>query len=78
MTGKTYLKMKLLSLAAEARIIRREEQHWPGEHPIRYGLHEHRILVVRREARSTCLTYDFLRSRPYRTLEATCHRQPDW
>lgn len=74
----TYLKIKLLALAAEARLIRREEQRWPGEHPIRYGLHEHRILDVRREARSTCLTYGFLRSRPYRTLEATCHRQPDW
>ena len=56
MSRHTFLKMKLVSLAAEARLIRREEQRWPGEHPIPYGLHEHRILVVRREARSTCLT----------------------
>ncbi len=73
----TYLKIKLLSLAAKARLIRREEQRWPGEHPIRYGLHEHRILDVRREARSALLAYGFLRDRAYRTIEPKCHRAPD-
>ncbi len=78
MTGKTYLKIKLLSLAAEARIIRREEQRWPGEHPVRYGLHEHRVINVRREARSALLAYGFLRHRAYRTIEPKCHRAPGW
>ncbi len=52
---KTYLKIKISSLAAEARIIRREEQRWPGDHQIRTGLHEHRVIDVRREARSALL-----------------------
>ncbi len=75
---KTYLKIKLLSLAAEARIIRREEQRWPGEHHVRTGPHEHRILDVRREARSALLAYGFLRHRAYRTIEPKCHRAPGW
>ncbi len=75
---KTYLKIKLLSLAAEARIIRREEQRWPGEHHVRTGPHEHRVLDVRREARSALLAYGFLRHRAYRTIEPKCHRAPGW
>ncbi len=75
---KTYLKIKISSLAAEARIIRREEQRCPGEHPIRTGLHEHRVLEARREARSALLAYGFLRQRAYRTIEPKCHRAPGW
>ncbi len=75
---KTYLKIKISSLAAEARIIRREEQRWPGDHHIRTGLHEHRVIEVRRDARSALLAYGFLRHRAYRTIEPKCHRAPDW
>ena len=73
-----YLKIKIMSLAAEARIIRREARTWPGQSPQRVGLHEHRVNVVRRECRAASLAYAFLRGRAYRSLEARCHEAPDW
>ena len=73
-----YLKMKIMSLAAEARIIRTEEKKWPGEHVARNGLHRHRMHEVRPEARHALLAYGFLRGRHYRALEAKAARAPDW
>lgn len=75
---KVYLKIKIMSLAAEARIIRAEEKKWPGEHVARIGLHEHRIHSVRPEARHALLAYGFLRGRSYRQLERTAAQPPDW
>jgi hypothetical protein len=75
---KLYLKMKIMSLAAEARIIRTEEKKWPGEHAVRNGLHQHRIRDVRSEARHALLAYGFLRGRDYRRLERKAARAPDW
>ena len=73
-----YLKIKIKSLAAEAAIIRQEEHRWHGLSQARYGLHQHRILDVRREARASQLAYGFLRGRDYRVMEAKCHENPDW
>ena len=75
---KIYLKMKIMSLAAEARIIRTEEKKWPGEHDARLGLHRHLIHEVRPEARHALLAYGFLRGRDYRHLEFKAARAPDW
>jgi len=75
---RIYLKIKLKSLAAEARIIRREERKQPGDSDARTGLHHHRVIDVRRETRAACLAYGFLRRRPYRLMEAKCHERPDW
>lgn len=71
-----FLKVKIKSLAAEARIIRHEERKSRGQ--LRNDLAAHRKGIVRREARSSQLAYGYLRGRPYRKLEPTCHRQPDW
>jgi hypothetical protein len=77
--SKTYLKVKIKSLAAEASIIRHEEKKWkdrtkPGNKhepsPIYFGLHEHRVYAVRREARVALLAYGFIRGREYRSIEA--------
>lgn len=78
--SKTYLKMKIKSLAAEARLIRYEERKWRGDSATRAGLQSHRCSVVRREARAALLAYGYLRGRPYRALEAGCHKagEPDW
>lgn len=88
-----HLKVKIASLAAEARIIRRYENrllkklrkipNWPDEgkpDEIRaFGtLRYHRKWDVRREARSSCLAYGFLRGRSYKALEKTCRHSPDW
>lgn len=85
-----YLKVKVSSLAAEARIIRNLEQkqlaylrrtpNWPetvAALPF-WGLRKHRTWDVRREARSSCLAYGFLRGRAYRAIEAKCYSKPDW
>jgi hypothetical protein len=75
--SRTYLKIKIKSLAAEARIIRREELRFPGQHTTRTGLYLHRINAVRTEARAALLAYGFLRGRSYAALEAKCHIAPD-
>lgn len=84
-----YLKVKIKSLAAEAKIIRHEERKvksWkrePGEdpNPIFFGLQSHRKVDVRSEARTSLLAYGYLRGTKYRTMEAKCHpdrKGPDW
>lgn len=67
--SKTYLKMKIVSLAAEARLIRREEKNWYGPSETRTGLYLHRVLDVRREARAALLAYGFIRGRLYSSME---------
>jgi hypothetical protein len=81
-TTKTYLRVKILSLAAEAQIIRREEKRWiikgKKNHPIRMGLKAHRKNEVRTEQRSALLAYAFLRGQKYKQLEANCYTTPNW
>lgn len=77
--SNTYLKMKIMSLAAEGRIIRYEEKrHWPGPSDMRRALHEHRLNVVRPEARAALLAYGYLRHRRYTQIEAKAYSQPNW
>lgn len=76
---KTLLKVHISALAAEARILRREERKWPGGHGIRRALHHQRTAIVRREARAYQLAYGFLRGRSYRLMEGDDARdRPDW
>lgn len=75
--SRVYLKIKIKSLAAEARIIRAEElrlRDRGGELPVhlrdvRSGLHLHRVNDVRREARAAQIAYAFLRGVPLAALE---------
>jgi hypothetical protein len=92
--SKTYLKIKLMSLAAEAKIIRRQEQKLvkrrrqlraagkevPETSDVLVSLHNHRTLDVRSEARSAHLAYGYLRGTPYRAMEWRCedYHQPKW
>lgn len=74
-----FLKIKLKSLAAEARIIRRQELKTKGKwNSLREDLYIHRTRVVRRAARETGLAYGFIRGRAYPALERTCEVPPDW
>ena len=74
------LKIKLKSLAEEARIIRREElkakDH--GDYSTLNTLHHHRIHVVRPAARDTHLAYAYLNGHMYRDVERVCYRQPNF
>lgn len=79
------LKVKIMTLAAEARIIRgaehqakrkrdrcavRQKSQLAEKYDIRRAtLHTHRILIVRRHARAALLAYAFLRGVPYRRVE---------
>lgn len=74
-----FLKIKLKSLAAESRIIRRQELKTRGKHDAtRESLYLHRIGVVRRAARETHLAYGFIRGRSYKAMERTACVAPDW
>jgi hypothetical protein len=76
-----YLRVKIKSLAEEARIIRREEQRFPRGHrnnELYFGLRSHRTNEVRGEARAALLAYGLLRGRRYAQIEATCHEYPNW
>ena len=79
MTRHTHLKVKIKTLAAEARIIRIEERraHTPEA---RMGLADHRKGIVRHVARHALLAYGFLRGMKYHRMEARCTPgyEPDW
>lgn len=79
------LKIKGMSLAAEARIIRKIEKslfraarHHPGCREKAESLFWHRMDDVRPEMRDTYLAYGFLKGRPYKDLEAKRYTNPDW
>lgn len=57
------LKIKVKSLAEEARIIRREERKVHGMR--RWGLQHHRRTVVRDAARRSLVAYQFVRGRDW-------------
>ena len=85
---KTYLKIKIKSLAAEAVIIKREEQKWKKlsvftenvkqPHPLFFSLRSHRLYEVRTECRAAILAYGYLRGRTYQSIEAKCYEKPNW
>lgn len=70
------LRVKVKSLAAEAKIIRREERRSRGQ--LREELYLHRIGIVRREARSAHLAYGLIKGRTIEQMEPTSKSAPDW
>lgn len=77
MDERIYLKVKIKSLAVEAKIIRNEEKRCKSS-SLREGLYRHRIDVVRKEARHTLLAYGFLRGLSYKDMEPNAKVAPDW
>ncbi len=77
MDKRAYLKVKVKSLAEEAKIIRLETKRAKQGY-IKRGLYDHRMCVVRPEARHTHLAYGFLRGRECRQIEQKAHTAPDW
>lgn len=72
------LKVKIKSLAAEARIIRLEERRCGKDDVARCCLHEHRVGVVRNEQRLSLLAYAFIRGRSLSAIEPKSSTLPDW
>jgi len=77
--GRQKMRIKAKHLAAEARIIRREEGKLKGQSWDcgRTQLQQHRIGPLRSEARSTLLAYAFLKGTPYRVAERDAKSYPD-
>ena len=80
MKRNIYLRVKLKSLAEEARIIRIEEQraNLAGKYSLQNSLREHRSGVVRTASRETLIAYQFLRGIPYEAFERAGSRTVDW
>lgn len=76
MDKRVFLKIKLKSLAEEARIIRKEEKRHIGT--MRESLYLHRIHRVRTAARNTLLAYSYIRGRSYHQVERIAHTAPNW
>lgn len=75
-----FLRVKIKSLAAEAKIIRREEVKFKpqvSENGIYESLHNHRTYDVRNEARSAQLAYGLLRGIEYSRIESKCYEPPN-
>ena len=67
------LRVKIKSLAEEARIIRAEERRWVvdgrKDNATWHSLNHHRRHDVRDEARASLLAYAYLRGVPYSVVE---------
>lgn len=68
-----FLKVKIKSLADEAKIIRLEETR-NKRHALE--LREHRIGIVRSEQRHTLIAYAFIRGRSYKSVEPKSFNSP--
>lgn len=71
------LKIKIKSLVAESSLIRKYE------HNKRFGflrdeLHNHRVVDIRKQARSTYIAYGLIRGKKYKDIENTAKTKPDW
>jgi hypothetical protein len=71
-----FLKVKIKSLSAEARIIRIEELRSRGD--LRDALRRHRREDVRREQRATQIAYGYLRGIKLDRIEPNAKSDPDW
>lgn len=71
--GRTYLKVKIKSLASEALHIRRESSkaRAAGKRALRISLDAHRRGEMRDVSRATQMVYAFLRGKNLESIEAT-------
>lgn len=70
------LRIKVKSLAEEAKIIRKEEKRTHSD--LRNQLRNHRVLVVRTESRLAGLALGIIRGKTLGSMEPTSHTPPDW
>lgn len=72
-----HLKVKIKSLAAEAKIIRAEEGKARSD-ALRTSLLVHRAKHLRAVARVNLLAYGCLRGTPYEKMESKTASEPNW
>ena len=71
-----YLRIKIKSLVAEAQIIRQEAKKTSGN--VKWGLNDHRKMVVRHHIRHNLLAYCIIKGTPYSAIEKKCEILPDF
>jgi hypothetical protein len=89
---RSFLKVKVMSLVAESKIIRAQELKWKksaararqrekdpkfAESNL-FGLKTHRVCAVRNEARLTHLAYGFMLGNEYEAMEKKAYVEPNW
>lgn len=70
------LKIKIKSLAEEAKIIRKEERKTKGQ--LREELYRHRIDVVRAVSRDSLIAYGLIRGKTMDQIEPNRKSEPNW
>ena len=75
--GTTFLKVKVRSLAEEARIIHSMESKTHNKY-LRGALFSHRKCTVAKEERDSLIAYACLRFIPYSAVEGFSSTPPDW
>jgi len=85
--SKEFLKINIKSLAAEAKIIRKDENKFKRlskhdknknqDNDRQIWLEAHRTYTVRNESRSALLAYGYMKGIPYKKMEAKCYEKPD-
>jgi len=71
-----HLRVRIKELASEAKHIRHEAAQCSGME--KWELNHHRTSVVRPAARQYLLAYGYLRGTPYREIERSVKRPPNW
>lgn len=70
------LRVKIKSLAAEARIIRHEAKRTHGM--LKWELNHHRKTIVRDEARASLIAYSLICGRTLSQIERAGSKPVDW
>lgn len=85
MDRRIHLKIKIKSLAAEAKIIRHEARRLDKvikdrqvAGGVKQVLNGHRKWPVGHEARHSLLAYALIRDKPYEIVEQKCYEAPSW
>jgi hypothetical protein len=73
---RVFLKIKLASLVAEARIIRKRERQ--AKDDLRNQLRNHRVGIVRSASRSTGIALGLIRGRTLEQMEPSRKTEPNW
>lgn len=89
---KSHLKIKVQTLGAECRVAKSQERQWlrkakkarAKQRDPKYAeanwfsIRQHRLAVIRKEARDSHLALGFLRGRSYEEMENVAYHAPDW
>lgn len=76
--NRALLRVKIKSLAEEARIIRFEEKRAGKWEELRNRLHQHRVIDVRQEARVAHIAYGLIKGRTLERIEPKSKTEPNW